>query len=207
MDFDEEEEIIKKAKQNPEFFGQIFDIYYGKLYGYILKRVAKVEVAEDIVSEVFYKAVKAFPRFKWQNCSISSWLYKIAVNEIRLWFRSKYRAHWSIEVLQQEFGFDIESTVDLKAEIIELQDNLEMEKDFKKVQEILKKLPFKYQEILSLRFFEEKTTPEIAQILNKRQGTVRSLLSRGIKKLQFLVEESVLQQTTPSRIIESENVT
>jgi RNA polymerase sigma-70 factor (ECF subfamily) len=45
-------------------------------------------------------------------------------------------------------------------------------------------LPVKYQEVLSLRYFEKKSIAEISQIMSKRPGTIKSLLSRGTKKLR-----------------------
>lgn len=203
MDLQEEQALIEETKQNPQVFGKIFDEYYGPLYGYVLKRVGAVAIAEDIVSEVFYKAVKALPSFTWQNISISSWLYKIAVNEIRLWFRNKYNVHWSIEYLQQESGFDVVSAKTIETEIIELQDEYEQSELGKAVQAYIKLLPLKYQEVVTLRFFEEKTTPEIASILDKREGTVRSLLSRGITKLQIMFQhdEKIPERNKPSQLV------
>ena len=49
---------------------------------------------------------------------------------------------------------------------------------------LIKKLDIKYQEVISLRFFEQKSIKEIAVILNKKEGTVKSLLYRGIDKLK-----------------------
>jgi RNA polymerase sigma-70 factor (ECF subfamily) len=51
-------------------------------------------------------------------------------------------------------------------------------------------LDLKYQEVIALRFFEEKSIQQISAILNKKEGTVKSLLSRGLKKLRTAVEKS-----------------
>jgi RNA polymerase sigma-70 factor (ECF subfamily) len=189
MDLSQEKAILEDSRSNPAVFGLIFDKYYGKLFGYTLKRVGRVEIAEDIVSEVFFKAVKSVSKFRWQNISVSSWLYKITMNEIKMWFRKKSNFHWSLEVLQEEVGFEPVGEVDLEEEATKLQEQLESEELFKNVCEVVQQLPLKYQEVISLRFFEEKTTVEIAEILGKREGTVRSLLSRGIGKLrsQFIL--------------------
>ena len=184
MELSQEQALLKQSQHNPEAFGLIFDEYYGKLFGYTIKRVGKVEVAEDIVSEAFFKAVKALSKFKWQNISVSSWLYKITTNEIKMWLRKKSNFHWSLEVLQEEVGFEPEGSSNLEEETIALQEQIEQEEQFKQVCAELQKLPIKYQEVISLRFFENKTTVEIAEILEKREGTVRSLLSRGIGKLR-----------------------
>jgi len=56
------------------------------------------------------------------------------------------------------------------------------------VQEGLKSLPVRYQQILALRYFEGKPTKEIAEILDKKEGTIKSLLSRGVEKLREKVQ-------------------
>lgn len=59
--------------------------------------------------------------------------------------------------------------------------------EFLKVQKYLAQLDIRYQEVLSLRYFEKKSIIEIAEILGKKEGTVKSLLSRGIEKLRILM--------------------
>lgn len=56
------------------------------------------------------------------------------------------------------------------------------------IQEKIFKLPVKYQEVIVLRFFEKKKIKEIAEILGKKQGTIKSLLHRGLEKLKNLIE-------------------
>ena len=78
----EEKELIKKAQKDPEIFSQLYDRYYPQIFGYVLKRVANLEVAQDITSETFFKALRKLWQFRWQNISFSAWLYRIANNEI-----------------------------------------------------------------------------------------------------------------------------
>jgi RNA polymerase sigma-70 factor (ECF subfamily) len=60
--------------------------------------------------------------------------------------------------------------------------------EFSEIQKRLSNLDVKYQEVIALRFFEEKSLREIAAILNKKDGTIKSLLSRGLKKLKIAIE-------------------
>ena len=70
----------------------------------------------------------------------------------------------------------------------ELEVQLAQHEDFRRAQTALKTLPGKYQEVLALRYFEQKTVAQIAEILGKNEGTVKSLLSRGIAKIQSIVK-------------------
>jgi len=177
MKLEEEKELVERAKKYPEAFGELYDIYYSKIFGYILKRVADIEIAQDITSETFLKALKNLWSFRWRNIPFSSWLYRISSNEIANFFRKK-KPTISIDKIAEPI-----SNSDLLNEIIEVQELLKRHNDFLVLQKEITKLSFKYQEVIVLRFFEKKQIKEIAEILGKKEGTIKSLLHRGIKEL------------------------
>lgn len=179
MNLEEEKGLIKKAKRDPEAFGKLYDENYAKIFGYILKRVANLEIAQDITSETFFKALKNIWKFRWQNISFSSWLYRIASNEIVNFFRKNKHKIIPLEEIPEPALYN-----DPLEEIIEAQEKLKKHKDFLILQEKISELPIKYQETISLRFFEKKQIKEIAEILDKREGTIKSLLHRGLEKLR-----------------------
>ncbi|OGZ18091.1 MAG: hypothetical protein A2Z78_01415 [Candidatus Nealsonbacteria bacterium RBG_13_36_15] len=179
MNLDEEKKLVYKAKKDPEAFGKLYNEYYSKIFAYILKRVANVDAAQDITSETFYKALKNMWRFRWQNIPFSAWLYRIASNEIANFFRKKKRKTVSLEGISEPT-----SNSNLLEEIIEAQEQLKKHEEFLCLQEKISTLPIKYQEIITLRFFEKKQIKEISEILRKREGTVKSLLHRGLERLR-----------------------
>ena len=65
-----------------------------------------------------------------------------------------------------------------------IENEFKQHQDFLRIQLRLKQLPVNYQEVIALRYFEQKSIKEIAIILDKKEGTVKSLLSRGIEKLK-----------------------
>lgn len=69
-------------------------------------------------------------------------------------------------------------------EIKEMEENLAKNKLFLELHQEMLLLPLKYQEVLTLRFFEDKKVKEIASILDKREGTIKSLISRGVQLLK-----------------------
>lgn len=91
MNSNDEKELIKRAQKESEAFAKLYDKYYPQIFGYILKRVANLEIAQDVTSETFLKALKNLWKFRWKNISISSWLYRIANNEIANYFRKKQK--------------------------------------------------------------------------------------------------------------------
>ncbi len=183
-DLEKEKELIKRAQNDPQAFSELYNQNYSKIFGYVLKRVADVEIAQDVTSETFLKSLKNIKRFKWKNISFSCWLYRIASNEISNFFRKrKYRAV-SFEKISEPISFS-----NLSEEFIEAEEELEKQKDFLELQQKISQLPPLYQEVIVLKFFEKKKIKEIAEILGKKEGTVKSLLHRGIKKLRKLIEE------------------
>lgn len=178
----EDKELVKKAKKDAEAFGKLYDKYYSRIFGYILKRVANLDLAQDITSEIFLKALKNIGGFRWKNVPFSAWLYRISNNEISNYFR-KNKYNISLDKVKEPLGAS-----NLEAEYMEAQDKLERHRDFLKIQEKIAVLPVKYQEVLALRFFEGKKIKEIADILGKREGTIKSLLHRGLEQLKDFLE-------------------
>jgi RNA polymerase sigma-70 factor (ECF subfamily) len=184
MDLREEKELVGQAQKSPDAFARLYDQYYPRIFGYVLRRSANLEAAQDITSETFLKALGKLWQFQWRNVSFSSWLYKIATNEVRQYFRkAEYKKSVSLEELQEQ-GFELLSSHDPENELIEAQEKLEQHQEFLEVQQRIVRLPARYQEVITLRFFEKKQIKEIAEILGKREGTIKSLLHRAVEKLR-----------------------
>jgi len=184
MDLSEEKELVRQAQKAPDAFAKLYDRYYPKIFGYVLRRTANLESAQDITSETFLKALRKLWQFRWRNISFSSWLYKIATNEINQYFRkAEYKKSLSLEELQEQ-GFEPTSSHDPESELIEAQEKLRQHQDFLEIQGKIVRLSAKYQEVITLRFFEQKQIKEIAEILGKKEGTIKSLLYRAVEKLR-----------------------
>ena len=190
MDLSQEKELVKRAQKSPEAFYQLYEDNYPKIFGYILNRVANLDAAQDIVSETFFKALKNIGSFKWKNISFSCWLYRIASNEISNYFRKdKYHPTCFDNIAEPAVLHTPHDAV------VEAEREFEMQKEFMEINKLVLKLPLKYQQVISLRFFEKKKIEEICQILGKKEGTVKSLLHRAIEKLKDGSEISASNET------------
>ena len=181
----QEEALVERARRDPEAFGELYDRYYGRIFGYVLKRTANIDVAQDVTSEVFFKALKNLERFRWRGVPFSAWLYRIAGNEIANVFRRGKREWLYITETSQS---DLLSNTSLEAEAAQAEEQLLRHEEFLALHESISRLPPKYQEVITLRYFEDKQLKEIAAILGKSEGTVKSLLHRGLRKLRILME-------------------
>jgi RNA polymerase sigma-70 factor (ECF subfamily) len=185
MDLIEEKELVARARRDPEVFGRLYDQYYSQIFNYILRRVANIEIAQDITSEVFLKALKNLGQFHWRNVPFSSWLYRIATNQVTDYFRRGKHEMFSLEEISEPIT-PSDSSVEI--EVLEAEKELRRHEDFLLLHENIAKLSIKYQEAITLRFFENKQIKEIAEVLGKREGTIKSLLHRGLEKLRELME-------------------
>jgi len=191
LDKDAEKAMIEEARKNPAAFGGIFEAYYQKILSYSIYRTMNVEVARDITSETFFKALKNLWQFKWTLAPFSSWLYRIASNEIKMYFRHhKYEPKSMEEAIEENNMPELASRKDLEKEVMQAQEKLDENGDLAKVTRALRELPEKYQEVITFRFYREMKIEEIAAMLNKKVGTIKSILSRGMKMLK---ERSAMQ--------------
>jgi len=185
MDLEQEKELVCRAKNDTQAFGELYDEYYSRIFGYVLRRTASIDVAQDITSEVFFKALKNIKNFHWRGVPFSAWLYRIATHEITNDFRRKKRRQLLAEEIMNSVNT---SSISVEAEIAQAEAELQKHEDFLAIHNNISKLPVKYQEVIVLRFFEKKQLKEIGTILGKREGTIKSLLHRGMERLRKLME-------------------
>jgi RNA polymerase sigma-70 factor (ECF subfamily) len=154
-------------------FLELYDAHVGKIYRYIYFRVNAEELAQDLTSEVFLKS--------WQYLSSKSvgnpraFFYQIARNLITDFYRKKDKMPIALsEITDRPISDKSDSPLDLAA----------VSSDMTSVKQALRQLSPDYQEIVIWRYLDELETKEIAEILNKSEGAVRTLLSRALGELR-----------------------
>lgn len=168
---------------------QVYNEFHVKIFRYVLSRVGDVEAARDITAEVFFKMHKNRWKLGLTSTPISAWLFRVAGNEISSFFRKK-----KYKPLCLEAELDTLKAVpsalrgDLQEEILQAQEQINRNAVYFKIHKQLLKLPNKYQEVIVLHYLEEQTVPEISRLLDKKEGTVKSLISRGVAKLRKIAE-------------------
>jgi RNA polymerase sigma-70 factor (ECF subfamily) len=181
----DEKELIEKIKQDPALFTAIFDSNYQKILNYAIKRVGDINVSNEITSEVFYKAYLNINKFRYRGIPISIWLYRIANNEISNYYRKKKSYNSLFKSIETEFIHEgLESN--FSDELVSAEKILTINLEFMELHKKIALLPLKYQEVIVLRYFEKKDITQISQILNKKEGTIKSLISRSLEKLRSL---------------------
>jgi RNA polymerase sigma-70 factor (ECF subfamily) len=187
MNPSQEAQLIEECRIDPAAFRQVFDTWYTPIFGYIYRRTADYDLSKDIAAETFLKAFLKINSFRWRGISLSAWLYRIAGNELNQYYRSnKYKPQSLQQLLENPqmerlLRYEADDDRDIIAKEIKAHE------DYNRIRVNLLKLDIKYQEVIALRYFEQKTNKEISLILDKNEGTVKSLLSRRLEKLRALV--------------------
>ncbi len=176
---DGEAELVEQAKLRPEAFGRLYDRYYSNILNYVYHRTLDIAMAEELTSNTFFNALRSLGRYS--NCGkFAAWLYSIAGNEIRLnWRRRRNQFsgqdRWRNELQRIQFTSDSP---------LPFEEAEERARLFARIHEALSRLPERYQTVLALRYFESLSYEEIADVLETKVGTVKSLIHRGLVRLK-----------------------
>lgn len=174
---DREREMILNAKKDINQFDYLYSKYYPKINSFIFHRVKEESVRNEIVSNVFFKAMKRLSIFRFydsRNCGFSSWLYRIALSELSQYFYERKRE----KKIQDNFEWNLP-----KGKPIEI--------DYSIVQKFQMNLKQDEQNLISLRFYEKLSYAEISEILKKKEGAVKVQTHRLLKKLRKKIEKEI----------------
>jgi RNA polymerase sigma-70 factor, ECF subfamily len=182
-----DEELVALTIKDQDFFSCLVDRYDPKLTRYIMRISASTrEDAEDLLQEIFVKAYRNLHDFD-QSLKFSSWIYRIAHNQVvSAWRKTKTRPQVIKFEADEDFLKFIPGDEDLA---------LDTERKFaaKEVRALLEYLDAKYKEVLVLKYLEEKDYKEISDILRKPLGTVATLINRAKKQFARIVKEKKIK--------------
>lgn len=173
-------ELVVLVRQNPEYLSYIIDRYKPKLEKYIHRRTnVDSHDKEDILQDVFIKIYRNINDYD-NSLIFSSWVYRITHNYIIDWYR-KNKKHISLSLDDDDSKLvhilQDESAV-IDDETLHDQENVNL------IKKEIKNLPGDYQEILILKFFEDKSYEEISDILKISTSSVGVKINRAKKLLR-----------------------
>lgn len=169
-------EIIRQ--ENSDFFGVIIKRYQGKLFAYLYRLVGSSQDAEDLLQDVFVKAFKNIASYDTKR-KFSSWIYRIAHNEAVNHIKRKSLKRfvpWE-NITASKDKLEMSSSE-------EGADNAWIRKEAgEEVSQAVSRLPFRYRQVLVLRYYSDKSYEEISEILGRPINTVGTLINRAKKKM------------------------
>lgn len=181
-EIDQELKIIKAAQKDPAKFSTLYERYYAPIRGFILRRVSDEDVASDITSQVFLKALHNLPRYKFKGVPFAAFLYRIASNEVNLNFRKKKQAP------------DLHIPMDKVLTLIDTDDNEWQETQdhhLLLLKKAFEKLNDQEVEMIEMFYFQELSFREIGAYWNITENNAKVKTKRIRDKLKKFIEEEL----------------
>ena len=164
----------------PRDFSAWYVEHQSAVYRYVRFRVASREVAEDVTSVVFMKALRAFDKYDERKASPKTWLLRIARNAVTDHLRSLQR--------KGSLHVSLDRIPDLVAEVPTHEERVIRQERIQHLLNSTRTLRKADQEILSLRYGSGLDNAEIAEHLNISNNAVAVRLHRALKRLKDAVE-------------------
>lgn len=169
-------EIIELAKTDSDAFGQLYDFYFPRIYGFVMAKVGDSSVAEDLVSDIFVKLLDNLPKYQDRGMPFSAWLFTVARNVIFDFFAKNNKQ--KTEMIEE--GMEIkDEREDASPKVQASQTELK-----EMVKAVMSKLPERELTILQMKFFSGLNNREIAASLNLTESNVGIILYRVLRKIK-----------------------
>ena len=174
-------ELLVQAQAGDEdAFGELYERYAQNIFVFLFAQLENRLDAEDITEDVFLRAWHSLPKYKDRGFAFSAYLYRIARNALIDHHRSTKRA----KLVPVE-------DVTLKAEDVasDPSQSYLTNLEHRELREALSKLPEDYSQVLVLRFINSLEPAEVAKVMKRSNGAVRTLQHRALKSLRSVMEE------------------
>ena len=164
-----------------EAFGLLYDHYQGSVYRFLFYRTRSTQLAEDLTSETFFRALRSMNNFRWQGKDFGAWLMTIARNLCADHFKA---GRTRLEVTTEDMGDHDDATEGPESSVLALLTN-------ELLMEALTRLPDEQRDCLVMRFLQGMSIAETAAVLDRSDGAVKQLQLRGVRNLAKLLPEGV----------------
>lgn len=177
----EDQELLAKIR-NPETrnygFNMLVRTYQQKVYWLCRKMVVDHDDADDVTQEVFIKVHKAIDAFR-EDAQLYTWLYRIATNECLTFIKKKRRRFFlPIGDVEGEMAAIIEATPSVPGDEIQ-----------KKLQKALLRLPDKQRLVFNLKYYEDMSYEQMAQVTGTSEGALKASYHHAVKKIEEFLKE------------------
>ena len=170
----ENDDLVSAARTDAQALGQLYELYYERIFRFCVYRLFYRETAEDVTSTVFLHVARGIRSFKGRTeQDFRNWLYAIAANQANAYIRKTSRRKKLLENATDSTTSSIEKSTEKSSEA-----------DWPSLYEAILKLKPQHQTIVTLRFFENIQYEQIAQILNVKEVTLRVMLHRILNQLR-----------------------
>jgi RNA polymerase sigma-70 factor, ECF subfamily len=176
--------LVERAQNgDTEAFGLIYDRYVGTVFRFIYFRVGNRQLAEDLTSDTFLRALKRIGSVTWQGRDLGAWLVTIARNLVADHFKSgRYRLEVSTGDVLDADREDRGPEGSPESVVVDHITNVTL-------LTAVKQLNSEQQECIVLRFLQGFSVAETAHAMNKNEGAIKALQYRAVRALNRLLPE------------------
>ena len=168
---------IKYAKENPRGFEPLYNKYHEQIFRYIYQRIDDKDMAFDITSQVFLKALNNIHKYEYRGVPFASWLYRIAKSELYQSFRDK-KSRRTVNI----------DTVHVADMIDEMEED-STDEGRKLLIRLIGELNEEEVQMIELRYFEKRSYREIGEILEITENNAKVKSHRVLKKMKKLFNQ------------------
>ena len=171
----DEAQIIKRAQSGESAaFGELYEAYFVRIFRYLAFKVGRREDAEDLAQAVFIKALESIGTYQSREVPFSSWLFRIAHNQMVDLFRRRNR--------RPEISLNEE--IPLADDCADPHEELEIKLQNEALLAEVKKLSAAQREVIALRFAAEMPIAEVARAMNRSEGAIKALQHSAVASLR-----------------------
>ena len=173
-------QLVERAQRGErEALEELYLLHFDRIYSYLHMSVGNRHDAEDLTTQTFLKMLESIKKFRWRAAPFSAWLFRIAHNLAMDHFRATRR--WQPEENVPEQPGEEEPSAEAQAlQSIGRQSMLEL----------IENLSEEQQQVLTLKFVFNFPNSDVATILGKTEGAVKSLQHRALVSLQKQITQS-----------------
>lgn len=170
----DDDTLTRAIQGDQEAFGTLYEQYVGRIFNYIYYRTGNVYDAEDLTERVFLRALRHIRHYDHRGLPFSAWLYRIAHNLVANWHRDNSRR----QVVSID---DLILTGSKREDPVAAAEEKERQSILLRA---IRKLPPERQELLILKFTEQMSNAEIARVMGRTEGAIKSLYHRTLVALR-----------------------
>jgi RNA polymerase sigma-70 factor (TIGR02952 family) len=174
--------MVRRAQEgDAEAFGELYDHYVTLVHRYAYHRVGDRATAEDVTSETFVRALRRIDSLSFQGRDVGAWLVTIARNIIRDQVKS---SRYRLEVTTADMRDADRATDGPEDAVVAHLTN-------KQLLECVQQLGSEQQECIVLRFLHGLSVSETAEIMGKKDGAIKALQHRAVRRLASILPEGL----------------
>lgn len=171
VSLEQEQGEIRTARSDPRGFTVLYERYFADIFRFVLRRVGHRDLTADLAQETFLKALLALPRYQDRGLPFRAWLYRIALNEVRMHWRKRKEVVMDISFAEiKGLSTEIGLTVD--------------DDDMKRLASALGRLAEDKARLIELRYVDGMSFAELGQVLGIGEDAAKMRTHRVLGQLR-----------------------